>query len=231
MTNKEVWFTEEQFQEHIRGIGGGAVKLRSTFKTGDWNSGTPKVSMDAAKRRLAARKQRLAAKQDLTQYENDLEKNTMMESDVVDIGSEESALGAALSNFVAYTFVFDGVLCHSMEGLIQAFKFDDVGKQRNVCLLVGKQAKYRGKKRKWFRDGYLHWNGTRYDRFGEDYQRLIDRAFDALATNIEFQQALLRTGQTKLIHSHGKSDPFFTTLTTNEFCERLTAIRTKLLLA
>nr|WP_276560759.1 hypothetical protein [Vibrio coralliirubri] len=146
----------------------------------------------------------------------------------VDVGAEGSELGSALSNFEAYGFTFDGIACSSMEGLIQAFKFDDLKKQREVCLLVGKQAKYRGKKRKWYRDGYLYWDGVRYDRFGDDYQHLLDRAFDALASNIEFQQVLLKTGKSPLTHSHGKSDPCFTILTIDEFCDRLESVRERM---
>ena len=227
MDNKEPWFTKELLQDHISSIGNGGG-LRSAFKTADSNPNAPKVSLESAKKRLAARKQRRAAKLNSERNETELKKK-MTELDIVDVGSEESILGAALSNFEAYSFVFDGVVCHSMEGLIQSFKFDDVSKQRDVCLLIGKKAKYRGKKRKWFRDGYLYWGGSRYDRFGEDYQCLLDKAFDALATNVEFQRALLNTGGAKLTHSQGKSDPCFTILTINEFCDRLTTIRAKLL--
>ena len=143
----------------------------------------------------------------------------------MDIGSGSGFPSAALSNFAPHPFVFDGVECNSMEGLLQSFKFSNPEMQREVCKLVGKQAKFKGKKKKWFKTQTLFWQGEEFKRDSEEYQELLDRAFDALSTNEGFKRALLATGHSTLTHSIGKTKQSETVLTRTEFCSRLTAIR------
>ena len=146
----------------------------------------------------------------------------------MDIGSGSGFPSAALSNFAPHPFVFDGVECNSMEGLLQSFKFSNPEMQREVCKLVGKQAKFKGKKKKWFKTQTLFWQGEEFKRDSEEYQALLDRAFDALSTNEGFKRALLATGHSTLTHSIGKTKQSETVLTRTEFCSRLTAIRERL---
>ena len=146
----------------------------------------------------------------------------------MDIGSGNGFPSATLSNFSPHSFVFDGVECNSMEGLLQSFKFSNPEMQKEVCKLAGKQAKFKGKKKKWFRTQTLYWQGKEFKRDSEEYQELLDRAFNALATNEGFKKALLATGNSTLTHSIGKTKQSETVLTRTEFCSRLTKIRTKL---
>ena len=146
----------------------------------------------------------------------------------MDIGSGSGFPSATLSNFSPHPFIFDGVECNSMEGLLQSFKFSNPEMQKEVCKLVGKQAKFKGKKKKWFRTQTLYWQGKEFKRDSEEYQELLDRAFDALATNESFKKALLATGNSTLTHSIGKTKQSETVLTRTEFCSRLTKIRTRL---
>lgn len=146
----------------------------------------------------------------------------------MDIGSGSGFPSAALSNFAPHPFTFDGVECNSMEGLLQSFKFSNPEMQKEVCKLVGKQAKFKGKKKKWFRTQTLYWQGKEFKRDSEEYQELLDRAFDALATNEGFKKALLATRNSTLTHSIGKTKQSETVLTRTEFCSRLTKIRTRL---
>ena len=146
----------------------------------------------------------------------------------MDIGSGSGFPSAALSNFAPHPFVFDGVECNSMEGLLQSFKFSSPEMQREVCKLAGKQAKFKGKKKKWFKTQTLFWQGEEFKRDSEAYQELLDRAFDALSTNEGFKRALLATGHSTLTHSIGKTKQSETVLTRTEFCSRLTAIRERL---
>jgi predicted NAD-dependent protein-ADP-ribosyltransferase YbiA (DUF1768 family) len=146
----------------------------------------------------------------------------------MDIGSGSGFPSATLSNFSPHPFIFDGVECNSMEGLLQSFKFSNPEMQKEVCELVGKQAKFKGKKKKWFRTQTLYWQGKEFKRDSEEYQELLDRAFDALATNEGFKKALLATGNSTLTHSIGKTKQSETVLTRTEFCSRLTKIRTRL---
>lgn len=148
----------------------------------------------------------------------------------MDIGSKSGYPASALSNFAPHPFVFDGVGCSSMEGLLQSFKFDKPHIQVEVCKLVGIRAKRRGQKKNkaWKRVQKLWWNGVEYERQGSEYQRLLDRAFDALAENISFQKALLATNSCSLTHSIGNSKKPQTCLTEREFCSRLERIRSRL---
>ena len=146
----------------------------------------------------------------------------------MDIGSGAGFPEASLSNFSPHPFVFDGVECASMEGLLQSLKFSNPDMQKHVCTLVGKKAKFAGKKKKWWRTQTLFWQGIEMRRDSAEYQRLLDKAFDALSQNTSFARALLATGDAKLTHSIGKSRQSETVLTHAEFCSRLTAIRARL---
>lgn len=144
---------------------------------------------------------------------------------VIDIGSENDLLGLSLSNFQPYDFIFDGIECSSMEGLLQSFKFQDPELQIKICQLVGVKAKFKGKKSKWFQHQKLYWLGKEYARDSKEYQELLDRSFDALSSNLDFFEALKKTSDKKLIHSIGKSQINLTCLTEDEFCSRLMNIR------
>lgn len=146
----------------------------------------------------------------------------------MDIGSGSGFPSASLSNFAPHPFIIDGIQCNSMEGFLQSLKFKDIEMQRQVCLLVGKAAKFKGKKKKWWRTQTLHWQGQEIKRDSVEFQTLLDRAFDALSTNSGFRNALLATGTAQLTHSIGKNKITETVLTTSEFCSRLTKIRERL---
>lgn len=146
----------------------------------------------------------------------------------MDIGSGSGWPSSALSNFAPHPFTIDGVECASMEGFLQSLKFKDPAMQVEVCKLVGKAAKFKGKKKKWWREQTLFWQGTEFKRDSQEYQDLLDRAFDALSENTSFQKALLATKSATLTHSIGKSKQQETVLTKQEFCSRLTKIRERL---
>lgn len=148
----------------------------------------------------------------------------------MDIHSKSGWPASALSNFAPHPFVFRGVQCNSMEGLLQSFKFDKPHIQVEVCKLTGFAAKKRGSARTktWQRLQTLWWNGHSIDRHGDLYQCLLDEAYEALSKNESFARALLATGEAKLTHSIGRNDPRETVLTQAEFCVRLTKIRWRL---
>lgn len=147
----------------------------------------------------------------------------------MNIGSKNGYPSSALSNFAPHPFVFDGVECASMEGLLQSFKFDKTHIQEEVCKLVGFGAKKRGQDRNqhWQQRQTLWWKGVAYDRHGDEYQELLDRAYAALATNPGFMRALRATDGMTLTHTMGSRDPRKTVLTQREFCSRLEDIRDK----
>ena len=149
----------------------------------------------------------------------------------MNIGSGKGYPSSALSNFAAHPFVIDGVECASMEGFLQSLKFDKSHIQVEVCKLVGKKAKYRGKGRNkaWKSKQTLWWQGQEFDRHGKEYQQLLDRAYEALSQNDGFKRALLASGNAVLTHSIGSTKRPDTVLTESEFCSRLMKIRLKLM--
>lgn len=147
----------------------------------------------------------------------------------MDIKSGCGYPASALSNFALHPFVFDGVEVASMEGFLQSLKFDKEHIQVEVCKLVGKAAKFRGKKKDWKTDQKLYWKGVAYERKGKEYQELLDRAYDEMAKQSEsFRRALLATQKATITHSIGRSKEAETVLTERELCSRLTRVRTEL---
>ena len=142
----------------------------------------------------------------------------------MDIGSKSSYPAGKLSNFTAFEFEFDGVKCASMEGLLQSFKFENINSQVATCALIGFQAKKKGRGRNiyWQRCQTLWWNGVAYPRKSKEYQKLLDRAYQALfEQNEKFKDALRASGKAVFTHSIGESNKKKTVLTESEFCGRL----------
>lgn len=142
----------------------------------------------------------------------------------MDVGSKNSYPAGKLSNFTAFTFVFDGVQCASMEGLLQSFKFENTESQEITCSLTGFGAKKKGSGRntRWKSMQTLWWRGVAYPRKSKEYQRLLNRAYNALFTNESFKEALNAAGaKTIFTHSIGNSNRKETVLTESEFCKRL----------
>jgi hypothetical protein len=144
----------------------------------------------------------------------------------MDIKSGCGYPASALSNFAPHPFVFDGVECASMEGLLQAFKSPYPHIQVEICKLVGIGAKRRGSKIDWKKKQMLYWQGKGFARDSEAYQYLLSRAYAALFVGSEsFRNALKASGKSVLKHSIGRTDPKETVLTQSEFCSRLMYLR------
>ena len=146
----------------------------------------------------------------------------------IDISSTSKYPSSYLSNFTPYTFTFRGIEFTSMESLLQGLKFEGVETQNSVFKRVGVKAKLRGKKRKWYLNQTLYWQGVPMKRDSAEYRAIVEEAYEALSQNKDFQKALLATGEKTLYHTMGKSDPTRTILTEEEFCEILTGVRNKL---
>ena len=144
----------------------------------------------------------------------------------MDIKSGKTYPSNALSNFAPHPFVFNGVQCNSMEGLLQAFKFKNVEMQRHICTLVGFKAKKSGANKNWQRDQTLYWAGFSYERSSSGYQTLLDDAYWALfSQNDKARRALLATQKANLTHSIGRNKKNETVMTKQDFCSRLMNIR------
>jgi len=135
----------------------------------------------------------------------------------------------ALSNFTPHPFVFRGIQCNSMEGVLQSLKFNSPEMQQHTCSLVGFAAKRHGSKKNWQRTQTLWWNGAPIKRDSQEYQDLLDEAYNAMFDqNSKAKKALLASGSATLKHSIGRSKQSETVLTVSEFCSRLTKIRARI---
>ena len=142
----------------------------------------------------------------------------------MDIGSRNSYPAGKLSNFTGFKFIFDDVECNSMEGLLQAFKFENIDSQKATCSLIGFSAKKKGSGRNsyWHQKQTLWWNGKAYLRKSKDYQFLLNRAYNALySQNEDFRKCLIDAGDAIFTHSIGRNNEKETVLTEREFCCRL----------
>lgn len=140
----------------------------------------------------------------------------------LDIKSRKHGLAGRLSNFTKRQFVFDGISCHSIEGVLQSFKFPTVEEQRIVCYLYKGQAKSVGELRDWKSDQLLYWQGVVYRRDSEEYQDLLRRLYRAVYDQDEsFRKDIRRSRKYRLEHSIGKDDPQDTVLTREEFLRLL----------
>lgn len=144
----------------------------------------------------------------------------------MDIGSRAGYPASALSNFAPHRFIFDDVECASMEGFLQSLKFKSPEMQKEVCKLVGRAAKFKGKNKNWRVTQTLYWKGKEYKRDSDEYQELLDNVYNALFEQSEsFRNALKATGNSSITHSIGKNKINETVLTQSEFCSRLIKLR------
>lgn len=148
----------------------------------------------------------------------------------MDIRAGNKYPAGALSNFAAYTFVIDGIVCSSMEGFLQSLKFKSPEMQVEICKLIGMNAKRRGYGKNWWKRQTLWWQGQPVNRHSEGYQTLITRAYDMLFEQSEkFKKALSAAGKdATFTHSTGKSKETETILTEREFCSQLMRLKNKL---
>lgn len=154
---------------------------------------------------------------------------TMNKTNIIDIHSKGEYPSYVLSNFAEYEFYIDDVKCLSMEGFLQSLKFKTVKKQKQVCLLSGKDAKNSTRhtiaQLRWRITHNLYWQGKRINRFSDEYQKLLDKAYEALSQNSDFEKALMDSSPYTLAHSIGKTDKRKTVLTEYELISRLERMR------
>lgn len=147
----------------------------------------------------------------------------------MDIGSKTGYPAAALSNFSPHPFIFDGVQINSMEGFLQALKFSNFEMQKEVCKLVGVKSKFKGKKKNRRVSQILYWNNIEYKRDSNEYQELLDKAYNAMFEQSDsFRRVLKASEGANFTHSIGKNKQNETVLTNNEFISRLNTLRSKL---
>lgn len=149
-----------------------------------------------------------------------------MPENQIDIYSKGEYPADVLSNFYPNSFEIDGVFCAAMEGFLQSLKYRSAAKQRSVCALSGKEAKKAGRRKfLWKLTGKVFWQGRKIRRDSEEFEFLIERAYDELYKNQFFREALKHSVGKTLLHSIGKTDKRATILTTEEFIGNLDRLR------
>lgn len=136
-----------------------------------------------------------------------------------------------LSNFAATPFIIDGVECASAEGFIQALKFPSLEMQIHVCSLVGRAAKFKGKKagRRIKRQRKVWWQGREFEFRSMEHFEIIEQALRAKFTQSDrARRALLATWGATLTHTLGHPESAFTSLPAREFIRMLKKIRSEL---
>ncbi len=155
----------------------------------------------------------------------------VFESSTIDIHSKSPFPSCVLSNFHKSKFTLDRIKINSMEGFLQSLKTSDINIQKKVCKLVGKEAKNAGNilKQQGYDGHTLFWNGKEINRFSDEYQELLKRAYDAkFRQDLLFRKALKATEGKTLIHSIGSQKEQETILTEKEFIGLLNNLRGRL---
>ena len=157
-------------------------------------------------------------------------KQRYVTKDFVDISYQsKESLARILSNLYPYHFDFKEHRVHSIEGVIQALKHPEIDIQKEVIQYAGVDAYHtRGATSGPYTT--LYWMGEKMDRFGVDYQLFLNDLF----LSVYYQSGLYRKafemiGNRIVLHSIGKTDPYVTTLTVDEYIGRLNILKNDML--
>lgn len=151
---------------------------------------------------------------------------------MIDIhGGSKDPRAARLSNFTDRPFMFDGVACAGIEGLLQALKEPEAIKQTEICALMGKAAKKAGNDLNgWKESQTLWWKGVPYKRSSRSYHMLITNIYNAVyEQDSTFKEDLLAVGLDDICHSIGNPDQQDTVLTEVEMIHQLNRLRLRAL--
>ncbi len=134
---------------------------------------------------------------------------------------------ARLSNFARRLFLFDGVQCICLEGVIQALKEFDPEVQKEICAMEGGLAKKAGSTRlSWREKQLLYWRDVVFVRSSREYQDLITNIYDsAYEQDSSFRTDLLAVGNSDLVHTIGTTNQAETVLTEVDFLYQLNRLR------
>ncbi len=151
---------------------------------------------------------------------------------MIDIhGGSKDPRAARLSNFTNRPFMFDGIACAGIEGILQALKEPEAAKQPGICALRGKAAKKaENDLNGWKESQTLWWKGVPYERCGQSYQVLITCIYNAVyEQDPTFKEDLLTVELDDICHSIGNPDQRDTVLTEVEMIHQLNRLRLRAL--
>jgi len=131
------------------------------------------------------------------------------------ISNSPDPIWRQISNLQPRKFIFpvdEERQCGSIEGSLQALKFQDPEEQRRVCLLSGKEAQHSGQGIEWSKKRMLYDSkGNPMYRSGPEFKKYIEAMYDAASPSLMLD--LLKTGHADLRHSIGKSHQYRTVIT------------------
>ena len=151
-----------------------------------------------------------------------------MSKEILNLGFRQEGLGKLLSNLYHYEFEIDGILVHSMESFLQSLKTNDLEEKKKLYFMSGYFAWKYGQQLNWYDKQILYWNNKEYNRHSEEYKQLIEHAYDCLFDNFFFKENLKKSLDYDIDHSIGKTNPYETILTKNEYLDNLNRLRDKL---
>lgn len=136
--------------------------------------------------------------------------------------------GNILSNFAKTPFSLDGVPCSCSEAFIQSLKCSDANEQIEFCKLSGAEAWEKGSllTDQVFAEKRIWWLGKAYALHSEEHFDVVERGLRAkFAQSDEALQALLASGDSKLIHDYGQRPGKKQSLPVDVFCSIVEKIR------
>ena len=144
----------------------------------------------------------------------------------MDISTRARGIAGRLSNLTRRHFIFLGVECESIEGVLQAFKFKDPNIQREICKYWGQKAKKSGASKNWNKTQTLYWQGEEIKRDSKRYHELLDILYQSAFNQCkQFKKDIEACKGVTFTHSLGKRKIQETVLTRQEFLSRLTKLK------
>lgn len=135
------------------------------------------------------------------------------------------SMSKLLSNLYPYEFEFRGFRLQSIESFFQATKFKDPNIQQLVFSYKGTDAYHiqAASSYRWQDTGNLYWQGTPVNRYGADYELLVDEAYISAAQNPFYRQAL-KNVKKNIIHSIGQASKDESIFTREEFEKQINSL-------
>lgn len=165
------------------------------------------------------------------------------DSNTIDI-SYKSEISSTLSNLYPHKFTMPSrftseyisedslITCLSMESFLQSLKIPNAKAQKFFCENYSGIVAWKAKLTlpDWRKDQILYWQGKKIQRQSEDYNTLLNCAYNKLfKENIFFKEVVLPHFKNYyLIHSTGCDDPKETVLTEQEYIGQLKRLMSKI---
>lgn len=115
----------------------------------------------------------------------------------------------------------------SAESFFQGIKFKNIKAQKQVFLLSGLDSNNikTAQDYHWKDNGTVYFLGKPYNRFGSDYENLVDEMYVSLLQNPLFVNALKAVGNKYVLHAMGEPDKNETVFSRLEFEKQLNTLK------